>query len=162
MRMVFPKQASSQFLDDLATDMNTLVETFFGETPSGDKRQKSMRVPLDIDETEKAFYITLDVPGVAQDAVEIDVSEDVLTVKGSRGGVQADTPEAVPESATDAVGRQSRKRERPNGEFHRVVRFSIPIDADHVSANLADGVLEISVPKADPNKGKRRIPVAKG
>ena len=183
MRMVFPKQTPSQFLDDLATDMNSLVETIFGEeTRQPGVNRPTMRVPLDIDESDDAFFVTLDVPGVAQEAIEIDVHEDTLTVKGSRGltgdAVQPQVGAAPPvsdaetdqhvQATEDSVAtepatatRKTRQRERVRGAFRRVVRFSVPIESESVSAELTDGVLVIAVPKADPNKGKRRIPVSK-
>ena len=180
MRTVFPRQTSSQFLDDLATDMNSLVETFFGDVPvgertRGDQKRSAMRVPLDVEESNEAFFVSLDVPGIANDAIEIDVHEDTLTVKGSRvlGDVSIASPDGNSETHQPASvdkleseeaadrARKIRKRERSAGDFQRVVRFSVPIDAEKVSAELAEGVLVISLPKADPNRGKRRIPVSK-
>lgn len=156
-------------MDELATDVGTLVESLFGEVAErGEKRTPKMSIPMDIDESSSAYTVTLDVPGVSLDAIEIEIHEDTLSISGARGA--AETPvdsaerastEAEPQSPSQKVT-TARRRERLFGKFGRTIRLPHPVEQDDVSASLNDGVLVITLPKADPDKGKRRIPVSRG
>ena len=103
MRMVFPAQTSGRLMDDLATDVGTLVESFFGDVadrsrvPGGGR----MAVPMDIDESDDAYWVTLDVPGVATDSVAIDVHEDTLTISGDRGSAKTGDAETKPDDGDE-------------------------------------------------------------
>ena len=174
MRMVFPNSASGRLMDELATDVGTLFETFFGDVAKDDSREtnatekRPMAVAMDIDESDQAYELTLDLPGFASDSIEIDVHEDVVTLSGNRArpdqsDTEPDSEAAEPHSESEVqVKLQSRRRERAFGHFRRQVRLPSPIEADAVAAELADGVLVVTLPKADPEKGKRRIPILKG
>ena len=166
MRMVFPTQPSGRLMDDLATDVGTLVESFFGDVADRGRVQKPSRmaVPMDIDESDDAYLVTLDLPGVSLESIEIDVHEDTLTVAGRRGWPKtADSDQkASDEEKTPEVAVQRRRSERAIGKFERKVQLPLPVEADAVTAELADGVLVVSLPKADPEKGKRRVPISRG
>ena len=148
-------------MDDLATDVGTLVENFFGEV--GDRaRAANMAAPMDIDESDDSYRVTLDVPGVSLDSIEIEVHDDTLTIAGSREVTEASEGTDDDEGQTPKSGGfQPRRRERSLGSFERKVRMPDAIEADSITAELADGVLTIALPKANPEKGKRRIPVAR-
>lgn len=157
MRMVFPSQSSGRLMDDLASDVGTLVESFFGDVAERGRAsvRTPMAVPMDIDESDDAYLVTLDVPGVALESIAIDVHEDTLTVAGERAEGNH------PEDASSPKAAAKRRRERAQGKFERKVSLPLPVEADSVTAQLADGVLVITLPKADPEKGKRRIPVSR-
>ena len=173
MRMVFPTH-TSRFMDGLATDVGTLVESLFSEVAEcGEERTHSMALPMDIDESDDAYLVTLDVPGVSLEAIEIEMHEDTLSISGSRMAegteATAETKDAEDVAPSDDQGVEAaasrltaRRRERLFGKFARRVRLPHPVEQDDVSASLNDGVLVITLPKADPNKGKRRIPVSRG
>ncbi|MCA9136072.1 MAG: Hsp20/alpha crystallin family protein [Planctomycetales bacterium] len=165
MRMVFPTQTSGRLMDDLATDVGTLVESFFGDVtdrsrvPGGGR----MAVPMDIDESDDAYLVTLDIPGVDADAVAIDVHEDMLTIAGQRGVVKkADDKPNTDEAGTPPPSIKHLRRERTIGKFERKVQLPLAVEADAVTAEISDGVLVVRLPKADPEKGKRRIPISRG
>jgi HSP20 family protein len=89
---------------------------------------------VDIVENNDAYLLLVDVPGVDPDAIDIQMENGLLTIKGER--------------APGAELRESYKRvERPRGTFYR--RFSLPeaADADRIAAKCRNGVLEISIPK---------------
>ncbi|MEL6110499.1 MAG: Hsp20/alpha crystallin family protein [Planctomycetota bacterium] len=174
MRMVFPTH-TSRLMDDLATDVGTLVEGLFGEVAERtEQRTRHMPIPMDIDEAENAYVVTLDVPGVSLDTIEIEFHEDTLSIGGSRpdpndgkaSSGHDPQDEATQAEATQGNGgtasRKARRRERLFGKFGRKVRLPHPIEQEQVSAALTDGVLVITLPKADPEQGKRRIPVSRG
>ena len=99
---------------------------------------ESWAPPIDVYETDRAYVITAEVPGLIREQVELAVEDSRLTLQGRR--------EARPGS--EAV--HYHQVERGHGSFKRTFEFTEKIDADRVTADLADGVLTISVPKVPP------------
>jgi len=101
---------------------------------------------VDIFEDKDRFVLHADVPGVNPEDVEISLEDGVLTVSGARnaGTIGEDT--------------DVRRTERQTGRFSR--RFTLPesTDADHVTAKISNGVLEVLIPKL-PQVQPRRITV---
>lgn len=151
-------------MDDLATDVGTLVESFFGDVADRGRAavQRPFAVAMDIDETADAYWVTLDVPGVPIESILIDVHEDTLTIAGQRGKVEQSVAEDKPDDDDQpAPTIKHHRRERGVGKFERKVQLPAAVEADAVQAELSDGVLRVELPKADPEKGKRRIPVSR-
>jgi HSP20 family protein len=98
---------------------------------------------VDLCETEDAYLIEADVPGVRQEDLAITVHEDTLTLKGERkrGGEMPDNG--------------YRRVERRFGAFERRFRLPRGIDADKVNARFAHGVLTITVPKQEEAKPRQ-------
>lgn len=96
----------------------------------------------DIHETERAVVVTMEVPGVGKDAIDIQLEKGVLTVKG----------------AIDSARYESVKplyTEYNVGNFVRTFTVSPKIDAANISATVADGVLTIELPKAKEALARR-------
>ena len=93
-------------------------------------------------ETEGELWAEAELPGVAQEDLEIDVVGNELTLRGSRK-----TP--------PTEGLTFHRQERPTGAFRRVVRLPVEIEADKVEATLRDGVLSIRLPKAERAKSRK-------
>lgn len=104
---------------------------------------------LDVEETEDAFTLHIELPGVAPDDVEVSLEENVLTVAGERRFYE------------DRESDGFRRIERSFGRFHRAVRLPDRVAADRVTATHRDGLLTIEVPKAEEAK-PRRIEVRNG
>ena len=137
MRMVFPSHASGRLMDDLATDVGTLVESFFGDVADrgGPPSRNRMAVPMDIDERDDAYLVTLDVPGVALDSIAIDIHEDTLTVAGQRDVPEKDVSEKaehkrVDEDKSEPAAVKHLRRERAKGKFERKVQLPLPVEPD--------------------------------
>lgn len=95
------------------------------------------------------IVLRAEMPGVAKDAVEVDVDDGVLTIRGEKRQERED-------ESRDLLVRETRY-----GRFER--RFTLPegVDAGTVTASMNDGVLEVSVPL--PKKpAPRQIPVQTG
>jgi HSP20 family protein len=115
-------------------EMNRLHDHFF----SGRGLAKQVfQVAVDIREEDDAFYVDAEVPGLAAEDVKVDVENNVLTLSGERKVEQEETEGTY------------RRVERQYGSFTR--SFSLPetVDADSVSADLKDGVLELRLPKKE-------------
>lgn len=91
---------------------------------------------VDLHETQDALRLSVDLPGVAEEDLEITLKEEVLTLSGKRA---IDVPE----------GYRSHLQERRPYSFTR--SFSLPsrVDAEKVTARLDAGVLTVELPKAE-------------
>lgn len=100
---------------------------------------------FDIEETDAAYVLRGDIPGVPQKEIEVRIENGVLSLQGQR--------------KQSEVGSRFSRRERPHGKFLRRFRLPEEVDADGVKASYADGVLELSLPKREPADSSRLIPV---
>jgi HSP20 family protein len=89
----------------------------------------------DLEETDDAFVIELDLPGIAKDDISIDVTGRRVSVSGTR-------------SEKERTG-ILRHTTRTTGSFAYDVTLPGPVDEKKVTAALADGVLKLQLPKAD-------------
>jgi HSP20 family protein len=94
---------------------------------------------INVREEDDAYVLSALVPGIKPDELNIQVLEDVVRVAGE---YKADEDNYL-------------VRELPNGSFIRTLRLPIPIDADHVEANITDGVLTLKLPKAESARPKQ-------
>jgi HSP20 family protein len=88
--------------------------------------------------------VHMDVPGVPADNLEIEIENDILTVRGERPYPYGEQDE-----------RTWQRIERSFGRFERDLRVPRGLDADAIQASLADGVLTLRVPKPEPLKPRR-------
>jgi HSP20 family molecular chaperone IbpA len=96
----------------------------------------------DIHETERAVIVTMEMPGVGKDSIEINLEKGVLTVKGT---IDSTKYESVRPLYT----------EYNVGNFVRTFTVSPKVDAASISATVADGVLTIELPKAKEALARR-------
>lgn len=99
--------------------------------------------PVDIYETKDAIVVKAELPGIDQKDIDIQVSDNVLTIKGER-------------KFESDVNRENFYRiERSYGTFQR--SFSLPniIQQDQIKARFINGILEISLPKVEKAKPKQ-------
>jgi HSP20 family protein len=137
--MVLPHHMPGRFINDLASDMNALVGTIFGEEPSD-----SGFVPaMDIEETESGFKLSIDVPGVNPDDISIEVEDGYLTIQGERH---------IAEKSDEVSWRRV---ERSHGEFLRRFRLPKGVDQERIEADHVHGVLNINLPKVEKKAAKR-------
>ena len=98
---------------------------------------------LDVEETPEGFTLHVELPGVAPDDVNVSLEENVLTIEGERHFYKEGDAEGF------------RRIERHFGRFHRSIRLPDRVDADAVQATAKDGLLTITVPKAEEAKPRR-------
>lgn len=110
------------------------------DADAGDEFERADWTPAaDIYETESGYLIAMDLPGIDRQALEIDVDENRLLVKGTR---PIDKP-------------KQHRAERPRGKFLRT--FSVPasVEQGKIAAEYKDGVLQINLPKRAEQKAKK-------
>ena len=101
--------------------------------------------PVDLYETEGAFILTAELPGLAREQIEIHAEETRIIIRGDRTSGQVPCE-------------QYHRVERGHGPFSRAFVLPEPIDVERVSADLRDGLLTLTIPKAG-GRGARRINV---
>jgi HSP20 family protein len=133
-------------LASLQSDMSRLLNGVFETAGSG--AQQAWVPPLDVWETENEVVYAFDLPGVAEEKIDIQVHDDTLTVTALR--------EKVAEETTDRFYRF----ERRHGTCSRAVGLPQGADESRIEAAYKDGVLEVRVPKPEQAK-PRRIELAR-
>ena len=119
-------------MDRMQRDMNMLMNMY---VPT--RRASAHAFPaVNLWNSEDKAVVTVEIPGVKQDDLDIMVAGDTLTIKGSR------TIDDIAEKAS--VHRQ----ERGSGQFSRSLRLPFPVESDKVDAKLKNGVLQIHMPRA--------------
>jgi HSP20 family protein len=98
---------------------------------------------LDIAERTDAYLVTVELPGVKLDDLEITLEDGLLTIQGER------------QFTSESSEQQYHRVERSSGAFRRSITLPAHVEADAVEATMDDGVLGILVPKADEAKPKR-------
>jgi HSP20 family protein len=119
--------------------MDRLFEESMVRPEWGEGAQEQVaRLPLDAYSTQEEIVIMASLPGVSPEDVEITIEGDSLSIKGS-------IPQ--PPENVDYI-----LRERRFGPFSRVLTFNIPVEADKAEATFKDGLLILTVPKAEAIK----------
>ena len=103
--------------------------------------------PVDIEETDDAWVVEAEVPGVKREHVDVDVRGNELVVTGE-----------IKERERKGI---LRRRTRRVGEFELRVTLPGEVDTDNVDAKLRDGILTVRVPKPEQSR-PRRVEVGQG
>ena len=93
----------------------------------------------DIYETDEGYSIAIDLPGITREALEIDIDDNRLLIKGTR---------IVDDS-------RARRSERPRGKFLRSFTVPASVDQNRIGAEYKDGVLEVRLPKRAEQKAQK-------
>ena len=97
----------------------------------------------DVEETEEHYLFAFDLPGVSKEDVKIELVENQLTVTGERKA------EPAKENVVSHV------TERFHGAFRRAFTLPMLVDSEKVEARFENGVLRITVPKAEAAKSRQ-------
>jgi HSP20 family protein len=129
-------------LMSIQNEMNRL----FGRTYGGDVGESTRGAwtpALDVFETQEKFVITMELPGVSPDDVDISVEDSTLMVRGERKFYSEQQEESF------------LRIERRFGEFTRSLTLPSTADAESIQASFDQGVLTIEVPKREEAKPRK-------
>ena len=98
---------------------------------------------LDISERKDAYLVTVELPGLKPEDLDITMEDGLLTIQGER------------HFAHDSSEQQFHRVERRYGAFRRSITLPAHVMAEGIQASFEDGVLQILVPKAEEAKPKR-------
>ncbi|WP_036477534.1 Hsp20/alpha crystallin family protein [Myxosarcina sp. GI1] len=127
-------------MDSLQREMNRLFDRLTTANQRGS--EAGFLPPAEMSETPDAIHLKLEVPGMDAKDIEIQVSADSVAISGERKSV----------SRTNA---ESEKRsEFRYGSFRRVIPLKVRVQNNNVSAEYKDGILHLTLPKAEEEKNK--------
>jgi HSP20 family protein len=98
---------------------------------------------VDIEEDEKQYLVTMDLPGLDKKEVDIKLDGDVLTISGEKKDEKKEN------------GKNYHCLERYYGKFERSFRLSENVNTEQIDANFKNGVLRIALPKIEKAKPKQ-------
>ena len=101
--------------------------------------------PIDVYETEDRYVLAAELPGLEREHIELALEDSRLTIRGQR----------VDRTASSGATVHFHQVERGHGAFARTFEFGSKIASDGVSADLTDGVLTITLPKAAPPPARK-------
>jgi HSP20 family protein len=122
---------------------------YFGQRFDPGASTQAWAPALDISERKDAYLVTVELPGVKTEDVEIMAEDGLLTIQGER------------HPADDPAAEKVHRAERRYGPFRRLITLPRHVQADAIEATSQDGVLQILVPKA-PEMHAKRIQVRPG
>ena len=133
-------------LASLRKEMDRLFENFFESGPRGLGHLSAWEPSVEVADTKDAVTVKAQVPGIPKDNIQVNVTDDAITLKG----------EMKEEEKKEE--KNYTRREFRYGAFARTIALPATVQADKATAQLKDGVLEITIPKSDKAKAKE-IPI---
>jgi HSP20 family protein len=124
-----------QLFDDR---FNRMVERAFGRD-----RQSPWMPAMDVYETDEKVVVTVELPGIEAEDVEVSVEDSTLSVSGRR------------EFTSEVTEESYHRIERRYGSFSRAISLPPQVDTGKVEAHYEDGILTIEVPKLEKAKPKK-------
>lgn len=128
----------------LRDEFDRLLEESFDALPSTRWRKTEVwGLAVDMAETEDEFIVKASVPGIDPDGLEITLVDNVLTIRGER------------REERELDEERYHLRERRFGAFSRSVALPVKVDEDGIKATCENGVLTVTIPKAEEIKPRR-------
>jgi HSP20 family protein len=125
-------------LNALRHAMDRMFDDTLAETTAP---EREMLLAVDVQGTDESYTITALVPGLNADDLDIEVLNNTVTIRGEfKSNVQEEAKYLL--------------CELPNGNFSRVIALPTAVDAAKVEASIKDGVLTLTVPKAEAHRPK--------
>ena len=120
------------------------LSRFFISTPRNQATKVALHRPVfDVYTLDDHYQVAVDMPGVAQDAIQLNLQGDLLTIHAER---QAPST------------RPSRPQQRAFGQIEQQLRLPQDADSQNIQAELSDGVLQVTIPKHAQSQ-PRDIPI---
>ena len=133
MKIKSDRRVRSPF-GDFQVDVDDLVNHFFGDRGSN---TQGWVPPVMISENDSAYVVSVELPGVNPEEVDLELTDGVLQISG-----QKSLPE-LPE------GESYLRNERRKGAFKRVFEFAKSVDSESIEAVFENGLLRITLPLSE-------------
>ncbi len=148
---LLPAEKQHDPLARMHQEMDRLFEGFFGARRWPEFDQDLLLKPsVDIAESKKAYRVSIEVPGVDEQDIDLTIQGDSLIVSG----------EKKQESEDDEDG--FHRVERRYGSFRRILSLPTDADAEGIKARFKNGVLKITIPRSGETAGgAKRIEIGK-
>ena len=142
MSVLVPVKRSATFPWAGFSDLEQQFDRLFGPAMTA-SRTGNWMPPVDIHETDDAYVLEADLPGMTKDDISLTVLEDRITLTGTR------------KREKKHEERGYSRYERSEGSFERSFRIQGGIDADKVEAQFVNGVLTVKLPKPEEQKPRQ-------
>ena len=133
-----PFSALQQEIDRLFDGFSRGFAGFQSGFPS-----RELMPSMDLSETDKEIEITTELPGLEEKDIQLNVSDNVLTIRGEKKNEREETK------------KDYHLVERSYGSFTRSVQLPDGVNADNIKAVMSKGVLKVTVPKPAPAQTKK-------
>jgi HSP20 family protein len=124
------------------TELQTANEADAPVAEKHEAARKWRRPAYDVSENPDAFNVRVNLPGVNREGIDISIEDETLSITGTRAS-------AVPE------GWRPLRREVPEGDYRLNLRLNVPVNDEKIKARVEDGVLDLTLPKADEVKPRK-------
>tara|TARA_B100001123_G_C14613005_1_gene750600 strand:+ start:27 stop:470 length:444 start_codon:yes stop_codon:yes gene_type:complete len=121
-------------------DVEKMVNQAFGRSMFNHELESQFHPFLNVNETDSAIEICIDLPGVEKKDVDVNVSNGLLSISGERYS-------PISESSDGRIWKES-----SYGRFNRTFELADIVDEDKIKAQFKNGVLKISLPKTEKVK----------
>ena len=134
-------------------DFDRIFDNFFRNAVSNTSMHQpsisALQTPLDVHETDNAYVIEAELPGLGKDDIALTVEDGVLTISGEKQDLRE-----------ESEGKTYHRVERLYGQFKRVLQLPKDAAQDNVEAEMAHGVLRVTIPKTpEAKKEAKYIPI---
>ncbi|NJR41184.1 MAG: Hsp20/alpha crystallin family protein [Leptolyngbyaceae cyanobacterium CSU_1_4] len=129
-------------MDYLQRDMNRLFDRLASTASNGDMERAAFAPPAELQEDSDAIHLSLEVPGMTAEDLDIQVTADSVSVSGER------------KEETKSEEKGVTRTEFRYGRFQRVIPLPTRVQNTNVEANYKDGILKLVLPKAEEEKNK--------
>jgi len=130
-------------LVNLQDEMNRLFNEFFSRKPESRRIvEREWSPDVDVAETDNAFVVTAEIPGIDKKDIKITFHNNVLTIKGEKK-----KEEEIKEQNFHQI-------ERVYGSFQRSFTLPSDVEADKIEASYKNGILKINIPKSEEERAK--------
>jgi HSP20 family protein len=137
-------------LGTVQTDMNRLFNSFFDTSTHRNGATARRWIPaMDLSQTEHAYVLKADLPGLSESDVNIELDDNVLTISGERKSEHEDHKAGY------------HRVERSYGSFRRALTLPEGVDAEAITATFDKGVLEVTVAKP-AQQAPRKVQITVG
>ena len=138
--------ASTSPFMSLQREIDKLFDDFsrgFPTMPTFGTGKSELLPSMDVTETDKEIEITAELPGLEEKDVQINVADNLLTIRGEKKAEKEETD------------KDYRLVERSYGSFERTLALPDGVNTDAIQASIAKGVLKVTVPKPAPAQSKK-------
>jgi HSP20 family protein len=124
----------------LSDAMDRMFEDAWARAPFAGRGEREFHLPLDVYTTPSEIVLTANVPGLKPEDVEVTLEGDTLAIRGEF---------KAPMENVEYIF-----QERPFGKFTRTLTINVSVDHERIEAGFENGVLTITLPKAEAARPK--------
>jgi HSP20 family protein len=142
-RDLSPFTSLQREIDRLFDDFGRGWPDFGRAWPAAGTGAQELMPVMDVTETDTEYEITAELPGLEEKDVQINIADNVLTIRGEK------------KAGKEEKQKDYRMVERSYGSFYRALELPAGVDPDKIKADIAKGVLKVTVPKPAPAQVKK-------